>query len=593
MARWILETKRADFDAIGQKYNIDKVIARIIRNRDIITDEEIESFLYGTEDDMHNPHLLNDIDRAAAMIQDAIAANKRIRVIGDYDVDGVTSTFILCKGLKEAGAIVDYAIPDRITDGYGINISLIEKAANDGIEMIITCDNGIAATEAFDVAREKGITCIVTDHHEVPFIMDGDEKKYVYPDVEAIVNPKRHDSNYPFTGICGAMVAYKLILVLDEIYHYDRDLILELREMAGFGTVCDVMELKDENRILVKLALNDMNNSHNIGIQALRKVCDLEKKPMSGYMLGFVMGPCVNATGRLDSANLSVDLFFSESIEAAIMRASELKRLNDMRKDMTEEGIERAFEMIDSGTMSEDRVLVVYMPGLHESLAGIVAGRVKERYYRPAIVLTDCEDGVKGSGRSIESYDMHMELTKVSDLFTKFGGHKMAAGVSLPGENVEELRKRLNENCTLGEKELSERIMIDVPMPFGYVTERLIDQLNLLEPFGTGNSKPIFAVKNLKFVEAIPMGKTGEMAKFKVTTDGRDRYELVLFRGLDRFRDDLCNSYGQDAWENLLSNRAMSANIQFDVLYYPGINEFRGKRSIQFIMQDFMVSKKG
>lgn len=587
MAKWVMSAKKADFNGLAEKLNVDPVIVRIMRNRELLTYEDMYKFLNGSENDMHSPYLLNDMEEAVKILLNAVSENKKIRVIGDYDVDGVTSTYILTKGIRELGGNVDYSIPNRITDGYGINEGLIEKASADGVELIVTCDNGIAAKKTFELANSKGITSIITDHHEVPYEEVNGEITYIYPDVAAIINPKRHDSTYPFKGICGAMVAYKLICAAYEKREASKEILKELREMAGFGTICDVMELVDENRILLKLALKDMENSHNIGIRALRKVCNLDKRPMTGYQLGFVMGPCINATGRLDSASLSLELLFSDTMEDAIIRATELKRLNDLRKEMTEEGVRNAFEIISENGLDKNRVMVVYLPELHESLAGIVAGRIRERFYRPTIVITKTEEGLKGSGRSIEAYNMHEELNKVSELFTKFGGHKMAAGLSLEEENLNELTVRLNENCKLTEADLSEKFVIDVPMPLNYVSEKLINNLEILEPFGPGNQKPVFAIKNVHFISFTSMGKSGDMGKFKVITEDGQNKELILFRGLDEFAKAVCDKYGGGAWDKLVNGNGRDAEIVMDVIYYPGINEFRGNRSIQFVMQNY------
>lgn len=588
MAKWVMSAKKADFEGLAARFGIDPVVIRIMRNRDLISTEDIELFLNGTEEDVHSPHLLNDMDKAVDILLEALDAGRKIRVIGDYDVDGVTSTFILTKGIRTIGGDVDYSIPNRVTDGYGINESLIEKAAEDGIELIITCDNGIAAKDAFKLAREKGITCIVTDHHEVPFLEENGTVEYIYPDVDAIINPKRHDSTYPFKGICGAMVAYKLICAVSEKRMLPTDIMHELREMAGFGTVCDVMELRDENRVIVKLALQDMNDSHNIGIRALRKVCEIDNKQVSGFHLGFVLGPCVNATGRLDSASLSIELLLSDNIEDAIVKASELRRLNELRKEMTEQGVEEAFKVIDENNLMNNNVMVIYLPELHESLAGIVAGRIRERFYKPVIVITKTEEGLKGSGRSIDAYNMYEELTKVSDVFTKFGGHKMAAGLSLEESRLEELKQRLNDNCALTEDDLQEKIVIDVPMPMSYVSEKLINDLEVLEPFGTGNQKPVFAERNVRFKSFAPMGKNGDMGKFRVVTEDNQNRELILFRGLEDFAGAVNRKFDENAWDMLVAGNGLDAGITMNVIYYPGINEFRGNRSIQFVMQNYM-----
>lgn len=594
MAKWVVTAKGADYKSISGELGVDQVIARIMRNRGLNTVDDMKQFLGGREEDCHDPMLLNDMDLAVKQIIQAIDVGKKIRVIGDYDVDGVTATYILYKGLTSLGGDVDYAIPNRVTDGYGVNDNLINAANEAGVDMIITCDNGIAAVPAIELAKSLGMQVIVTDHHEVPFELDGDNKKYIYPPADVIINPKRHDSTYPFSGICGAMVAYKLMLALSKVKAIDIDIIHELRELAGFGTVCDVMELMDENRIIVKLALDDMNNSHNIGIRALRQVCEIDKKPVAAFHLGFILGPCINATGRLDDASLSLKLLCAEDYEEAVLIATELRRLNELRKLKTEDGIKKAYEIIDSGIYDENKVLVIYIPELHESLAGIVAGRVREKYYKPTLVITKGEDGLKGSGRSIEAYDMHMELSKVSDVFIKFGGHKMAAGVSLEEDKLDELRDRLNANCSLTTEDMEEKICIDVPMPMSYVTESLVNELEILEPFGVGNPKPVFADRKVRLLSARTMGKTGDMAKFTATTEAGGRYELILFNGLGKLKEDIIAKYGEAAFDNLFSNGyggpETTTPVIMNVIYYPGINEFRGNRILQYVISDYMIS---
>lgn len=587
MAKWVVAAKRADFKELALQLNIDPVLVRILRNRDLITEEEMREFLYGDESSMHNPLLLNDMEKAVSIVTEAVNTKKHIRIIGDYDVDGVTSTFILVKGLRSIGANVDYAIPNRIRDGYGINEHLIDCAFEDNVDLIITCDNGIAATDALKKAKELGIACIVTDHHEVPYIIEENLIKYIYPEAEAIINPKRHDSTYPFKGICGAMVAYKLIVAISSVVAVDYAILSELREMAGLGTVCDVMELKDENRILVRMALKDMNNSSNTGIRALRRVCDIDNKPLSAYHLGFIIGPCINATGRLDSAALSLELLLCEDMQDALHKATELKLLNDLRKNMTEEGMNSAFDMIESGEYEDDKVLVIYLPGLHESLAGIVAGRVRERYFKPTLIITDGEEGLKGSGRSIPAYDMYSELSRVSDLFDKFGGHRMAAGISLQPDRLNELRQRINSNCILSEDELTEKVTIDVPMPLSYVSEEFISQLDILEPFGVGNPKPVFADKVI-FRQIKTMGKSGDMARITASREDGGIFTLVLFGGLDKMKETIVQKYGAGTVETLFqSGYREESPVKMNVIYYPAVNEFRGNISLQFIVQDY------
>lgn len=588
MSKWVVAAKSADFKKIADRFDIDPVVARVMRNRDLIDMDEMESFLYGEEDALHDPYLLPDMDKATEIILEAIDKGQHIRIIGDYDVDGVTSTYILYKGIEGLGGRVDYAIPHRVTDGYGVNEQLIRQAHEDGVELIVTCDNGIAAVDAFEVAKELGLRCLITDHHEVPYDEAGGERTYIYPYAEAIVNPKRHDSRYPYANICGAMVAYKLILALAGHRHIEEALLKGLMEMAGFGTVCDVMELRDENRAVVRMALKSMNNTANLGIKALRAVNSIDDKPVSSYHLGFILGPCINATGRLDSAALSLELLLSTSYEDAVVKATELKNLNDLRKDLTEKGVKEAYDIIEREHMEDDRVLVVYHPTLHESLAGIVAGRIRERYYRPTFVITEGEDSLKGSGRSIETYHMYEELCKVSELLDKFGGHKMAAGVSFSKDKLEEFRRMLNDNCTLTEDDLEEKVVIDVPMPVGYVTEKLVRDLDVLEPFGPGNTKPVFADKNLRLMKARTMGKSGDMAKFTVADVRGLTYEMLLFRGLDGMKEYASAKYDEASWDKLFADGYRGDDgLIMDMIYYPGINEFRGMRSLQYVIQDY------
>lgn len=588
MSKWVVAAKSADFKKIADRFDIDPVVARVMRNRDLIDMDEMESFLYGEDDALHDPYLLPDMDKATEIILEAIDKGQHIRIIGDYDVDGVTSTYILYKGIEGLGGRVDYAIPHRVTDGYGVNEQLIRQAHEDGVELIVTCDNGIAAVDAFEVAKELGLRCLITDHHEVPYDEAGGERTYIYPYAEAIVNPKRHDSRYPYANICGAMVAYKLILALAGRRHIEESLLKGLMEMAGFGTVCDVMELRDENRAVVRMALKSMNNTANLGIKALRAVNSIDDKPVSSYHLGFILGPCINATGRLDSAALSLELLLSTSYEDAVVKATELKNLNDLRKDLTEKGVKEAYDIIEREHMEDDRVLVVYHPTLHESLAGIVAGRIRERYYRPTFVITEGEDSLKGSGRSIETYHMYEELCKVSELLDKFGGHKMAAGVSFSKDKLEEFRMMLNDNCTLTEDDLEEKVVIDVPMPVGYVTEKLVRDLDVLEPFGPGNTKPVFADKNLRLMKARTMGKSGDMAKFTVADARGLTYEMVLFRGLDGMKEYASAKYDEASWDKLFADGYRGDDgLIMDMIYYPGINEFRGMRSLQYVIQDY------
>lgn len=584
MAKWFLAAKRAEFDEIGKKYGISPVLARIIRNRDIIEDTDMERYLHGGLDDLYDGSLMQDMDRAVEIIKDKIREEKSIRIIGDYDVDGICSTYILKQGLKLCGGKADAVIPHRVKDGYGINESLIEEAYKDNIDTIITCDNGIAAAKPLEYAASLGMTCVVTDHHEIPYEMEGDEKQFCLPPAAAVVDPKREDCSYPFKKICGAVVAWKLVLKLWEGFEIDEAKKRELLEIAGIATVCDIMELLDENRIIVKEALKSMANSANAGLRALIRVHDLNPAKLSAYHIGFVIGPCFNATGRLDSAEKTLELLECNNDREAIFLAAELKKMNESRKDMTENAVDEAVQIVEEKEMWKDKVMVIYLPGCHESLAGIVAGRIKEKYARPTIVLTNGEECVKGSGRSIDAYSMYEELSKCKELFLKYGGHKLAAGLSLEEDNIEVLRKVLNENCTLTEEDMEEKIVIDVPMPLSFVTKDFLKQLELLEPFGVGNAKPIFAQKNITFLSMQKMGKNKNMAKFSVADEEGKRFTMILFRGLEQFLETVELKYGSKVLQDFIGNRA-GATVKMNVIYYPSINEFRGAQELQFVIQ--------
>lgn len=587
MSKWFLSAKKADFNEIARQFHIDPVVARIMRNRDLISEGEIKCYLHGTIEDMHTFSLLKDIDRAIEILIHKIREQKKIRIIGDYDVDGICSTYILYKGLSLCGAKVDTVIPHRMKDGYGINEQLIENAILDEIDTIVTCDNGITAKEAFAYAKASNITCIITDHHEVPYEEKEGNRVFILPKVDAVVDPKQPDCKYPYKNICGAFVAYKLIEGMFEKLSVDSAHKKELLELAGLATVCDVMELLDENRILVKTALKYMSDSDNYGLKALIKVNNIDSDNLSAYHFGFILGPCLNATGRLDTAKIALELLQSKSLVEAIPRATHLKELNDSRKEMTEQGIEQAIALIEKNHLQNDKVLVVFLPDLHESLAGIIAGRIRERYGKPAFVLTKGEEDLKGSARSIESYNIYEEMTKCKELFTKFGGHKLAAGLSLKEENLIPFKEKINDLCMLTSEDYEEKIVIDVPMPFSYVNSDLIQQLSVLEPFGTGNEKPVFAQKNLIFLSGSIMGKNRNMARFQVKDEQGEKYSLLLFRGLEHFKEYVSEKYGAKAGDSLFQGNHASDEINLDVIYYPSINEYRGKIDIQFIMQDY------
>ncbi|MCR4901909.1 MAG: single-stranded-DNA-specific exonuclease RecJ [Butyrivibrio sp.] len=592
MSKWMVMAKKADFYHISEKFGISPITARLIRNRDIIGDDEIEVFLKGNMKGLHDGHLMTDMDLAALVMQKRIAAGARIRIMGDYDVDGICSSYILLAGLQFAGADVDCVLPDRIRDGYGLNNNLIDEAIKDGIDTIITCDNGIAASSQVEYAKSKGMTVVITDHHEVPFeIKDNDVREEILPKADAVVDPKRKGSAYPFAEICGAVVAYKFLEVLFEIMEIDttvpsKELFKELIVFAGFATVCDVMELVDENRIIVREALKQIKTCRNTGLKALIHANGLDDKEISCYHFGFVLGPCLNATGRLDSAMRGLKLLCTEDrIEAAKM-AADLKALNDSRKDMTQMGVDRASAVVNDYGENIPDVLVIYLPECHESIAGIIAGKIKEKYVRPTIVLTDAKEGVKGSGRSIESYDMYEELSACKDLFTKFGGHKMAAGLSLPKENIDELRRRLNENSKLQEDDFDPVEHIDMEMPLKYASIGLVKEFSVLEPFGNGNPKPSFAARNIHIMSGRIMGKNRNCAKYRICDDEGLRYDMMYFGDMEKWHEFLKKRYGNETVDRLYDG-TLKSDITVKAMYYPDINAYQGRESLQIIMQDY------
>lgn len=584
MEKWFVAAKKADFDKWAEEFHISPVLARILRNRDLEDVSQVRKFLYGTLEDCYSPWLLKDMDKAANALIGVVDAQTSIRVIGDYDVDGICSSYILTKGLKCLGAKVDTAIPHRIHDGYGLNDSLIEEAKADGIGMIVTCDNGIAAAPQIALATELGIQVIVTDHHEVPYTEEEGVRREILPPALAVVDPKQEQCSYPYKNICGGVVAYKLMLALQEKTGNEvlADTLGELLEFAAFATVCDVMELKDENRILVKEGLKRLKNTRNLGLQALIEVNGIDTGKLSAYHLGFVLGPCLNATGRLDTAKRALELLLAETKVEAMSAARELKELNDSRKNLTLQGVEEAETYIKEQGMEQDKVMVVYLPDVHESLAGIIAGRIREKYNHPVFVLTRSEEGVKGSGRSIEAYHMYEAMTKVKHFFTKYGGHKLAAGLSMREEDVEPLRKALNESCTLAEEDFIPKVHIDVPMPLSYSDEGLAGQLELLEPFGVGNPKPLFAQKELVFLSGVKMGANKSFARFRVRTPEGQTLQLVYFGDLERFGKFLCEKYGADSEEALYAGRG---DFRVSVVYQLGLNVYRGKTELQYLMQ--------
>lgn len=592
MAKWVVSAKKADFEQIGEKFHIDPVIARIIRNRDIEGDEKIDRFLNGTLENLHSPYLLKDVEKAAAILLQKIEQGKTVRVIGDYDIDGICSTYILLTGLRACGAAVDFVIPHRIHDGYGMNEHMIAEAHEAGIDTILTCDNGIAANEQIAYAKSLDMTVVVTDHHEVPYeVREDGTRKECPPPADAVIDPKQAQCGYPFEGICGAVVAYKLVQVLihqkserkpDEA---GQGLLQELLAFAAFATVGDVMELVDENRIIVKYGLKQIAQSSNDGMQALLTVNGLQDKTLSAYHIGFVLGPCLNATGRLDTACRALQMFLTDDKAEAVTIAGELKELNDSRKNMTLQGTKQAIDLIEKSALRDDKVLVVYLPDCHESLAGIIAGRIRERYNKPVFVLTRSEEGVKGSGRSIETYHMYDKMSECKELYTKYGGHKMAAGVSMPEDHVAAFHDYLNENCGLSAEDFEEKVHIDVPMPMSYVTADFVRQLSVLEPFGNGNPKPVFAQKNLRLIRGKILGKNSNVGKYTAEDDRGRQFEMMYFGNMEMWHTFLIEEFGQEEYDRLY--RGGNGNIRIHAIYYPDLDIYQGRERLQMIMQDY------
>lgn len=573
MEKWFVTMKKADFNGIAEKYQISPIIARLMRNRDVIGDEAIDFYLNGTVEDLYDGLLMKDMDRAVDILKEKIEEGKKIRVIGDYDIDGVNATYILQQGLAGLGADVDTDIPDRIKDGYGLNQMLIDRALEDDIDTIITCDNGIAAMSEIAYGKENGMTIVVTDHHEVPYLEENGEKKYLLPPADAVVDPHRADCEYPFKGLCGAAVAYKLVEVLyrvsgkpeQEVEHLQESLM----ENVAIATIGDVMDLVGENRVFVKKGLELLKTTKNEGLHALMQCTGVDTANLNTYHIGFVIGPCINAGGRLDTAKRALELLNASNRREAVTLAADLKELNDSRKEMTEEGVEEAVRQIESSSWKDDQVLVVYLPECHESIAGIIAGRIKERYYRPTFVLTKGETGVKGSGRSIEAYDMFAEMSRCRELFTKFGGHKLAAGLSLEEENVEVFRKRINELADLTEEDLQMKVSIDMRLPFPYINEELIHELKILEPFGKGNGKPLFAESKLRVIQPRIFGKNRNVLKCRLEDQQGNQMEAVYFGEVE------------DCLRQMEKKQIMSFT------YYPTVNEYMGKRTIQLTIVNY------
>lgn len=569
MEKWVVAAKKADFNLIGRQFHIDPVIARLIRNRDVVGEEKIKEYLLGTIDTLPSPWLMKDMKKAVDILEKKIQQEAKIRIIGDYDIDGVTSTYILLKGLTRIGANVDTYIPDRVADGYGIHEHLIDRAESDKIDTIVTCDNGIAASAEIQMAKEKGMTVIVTDHHEIPYREENGERRVILPPADVILNPKQYDCLYPNKNLCGAVVAFKYITALYERFDIQKKELEDYYELVAIATVGDVMNLQGENRILVKEGLRRLPNTKNKGLQELIRANNLEDSKITAYHIGFVLGPCINASGRLDTAARSLALLNAPTKEEAAKLAGDLTALNQSRKALTEKGKEEAIQLIETTELKNDRVLVVYLPECHESLAGIIAGRLREKYHKPAFVLTRGEKCAKGSGRSIESYSMYDELIKCADLMVQFGGHPMAAGLSIEEENIEKFREQLNQNCTLTEEDLRPKIIIDVAMPISYITKELVEQISLLEPFGKGNVKPIFAQKGLRVLDSNIIGKNKNVVKLKLLDPQGAIIEGIYFGEADDFM-------------NFIREKD-----SISVTYYPEINRFRGRESLQIIIQNY------
>lgn len=585
MENWVLLRKGADFQHISEKFHISPRVASLIRNRDVIGDDAIEKYLNGTIADLYDGMLMKDMDKAVAVLGEKIKENAKIRIIGDYDIDGIQSTYILLEGFRMLGADVDSDIPDRMKDGYGLNRNLIDRALEADVDTIITCDNGIAAAEEIAYAKSMGMTIVVTDHHEVPYTEIGAGRRYILPEADAVVDPKQEDCTYPFKGLCGAAVAYKLVEALMEAMGKDAEDADYLMENVAIATIGDVMDLVDENRIFVKQGLDMLKRTENLGLKALMECTGVNVDKLSPYHIGFVIGPCMNASGRLDTAKRALELLEAKKVAEADLLAGDLKALNDSRKDMTAQAVEEAFIQVENSELKDADVLVVYLPECHESLAGIVAGRIREKYYRPVFVLTKGAEGLKGSGRSIETWHMYEGLNRVKHLLSKFGGHKMAAGLSMPEENLEQFRKEINEKSGITPEDLNEKIAIDMQLPFECVNEKFIGELAVLEPFGKGNARPVFAERQVQVESARILGKNKNVLKLQVKDLHGTRTDAMYFGDVNTFVEYVREKFGDIACECLL--RGHGHGIVMAFTYYPDINEYQGVRTPQIVIQNY------
>ena len=585
MENWVLLRKGADFQHISEKFHISPRVASLIRNRDVIGDDAIEKYLNGTIADLYDGMLMKDMDKAVAVLGEKIKENAKIRIIGDYDIDGIQSTYILLEGFRMLGADVDSDIPDRMKDGYGLNRNLIDRALEADVDTIITCDNRIAAAEEIAYAKSMGMTVVVTDHHEVPYTEIGAGRRYILPEADAVVDPKQEDCTYPFKGLCGAAVAYKLVEALMEAMGKDAEDADYLMENVAIATIGDVMDLVDENRIFVKQGLDMLKRTENLGLKALMGCTGVNVDKLSPYHIGFVIGPCMNASGRLDTAKRALELLEAKKVAEADLLAGDLKALNDSRKDMTAQAVEEAFIQVENSELKDADVLVVYLPECHESLAGIVAGRIREKYYRPVFVLTKGAEGLKGSGRSIETWHMYEGLNRVKHLLSKFGGHKMAAGLSMPEENLEQFRKEINEKSGITPEDLNEKIAIDMQLPFECVNEKFIGELAVLEPFGKGNARPVFAERQVQVESARILGKNKNVLKLQVKDLHGTRMDAMYFGDVNTFVEYVREKFGDIACECLL--RGHGHGIVMAFTYYPDINEYQGVRTPQIVIQNY------
>lgn len=588
MEKWMVRNVKFNTAKLAEDLGVSEVVAKLLVNRDIYKLDTAKEFLDSSIDNLYNGLDMLGMSGAVELMKNSINNNEKILIVGDYDVDGVISTYVLYTAISKCGGNVSFHIPDRIKEGYGINESIIRKASADNVDIIITCDNGIAAIEQVKLAKELGLKVIITDHHDVPFIEENEERKYVVPDADFVINPKQENCNYKFDKICGAGVAYKFIECLYEEFNINKEELYDLLQYVAIATVCDVVDLTSENRIIVKEGLKRINNTSNIGLRALFKETGLEEKVITVYTLGFVIGPSINASGRLEQAEWALKMLLSDNEIEAKELAEKLNDLNKERQELTKEGLEEAIEIIEKNNMTKDKVLVVYLEDVHESIAGIIAGRVREKYNLPTIILTKAHDGAKGSGRSIEEYNMFEELLKCKDLLGKFGGHPMAAGMSIPNENIDEFRNRLNNVTTLTDEDIIPKVSIDMGLSLSQINYELIDQISLLEPYGKANPKPTFGMKKLKVVEARILGKNRNVLKLKLT-DGRLYIEGIYFGDIEGFENSVKDELGEIEYNKVFSGA--SNNLYLDIICMPDINEFNGNKKVQLVISNYRISK--